>query len=81
VQSAGTTAQPQAFSYTDSNLMPGEYQYRLRIIDNDGSFKYSKIINSTVEPPAQFVLSQSYHNPFNPLTIFFFKSLKEEKQN
>ncbi len=73
VQSAGTTTQPQAYSYTDNKLMPGEYQYRLRIIDNDGSFEYSKIINSTVEPPAQFLLNQNYPNPFNPSTIISFQ--------
>ena len=73
VQSAGTTTQPQAYSYTDNNLMPGEYQYRLKIIDNDGSFEYSKIINTVVEPPAQFSLNQNYPNPFNPSTKISFQ--------
>jgi hypothetical protein len=73
VNSTGTTTQPQAYSYTDINLFPGEYQYRLRIIDNDGSFEYSKIINSVVEPPAQFSLNQNYPNPFNPSTTISFQ--------
>ena len=73
VNSNGTTTQPQAYSFTDKNLAPGEYQYRLRIVDNDGSFEYSKIINSVVEPPAQFSLSQNYPNPFNPSTTISFQ--------
>ena len=35
----------KSFSYTDVNLLSGNtYQYRLKQIDNDGSFKYSKIL-------------------------------------
>jgi hypothetical protein len=73
VKSAGTTTQPQAYSFIDKNLSPGEYQYRLKIIDNDGTIEYSKIVNSTVEPPAKFALNQNYPNPFNPSTVISFQ--------
>ena len=39
----------------------------------DLSSEYSKIINSIIEPPAQFSLSQNYPNPFNPSTIISFQ--------
>ena len=37
------------------------------------SFEYSKIINTVVEPPAQFSLNQNYPNQFNPSTKISFQ--------
>lgn len=56
------------YSFTDKNLQSGKYQYRLKMIDNDGTFKYSKIIETEVAVPKSFQLSQNYPNPFNPST-------------
>ena len=41
--------------------------YRLKQIDNDGSFQYSNIIEVKNLPPS-FNLAQNYPNPFNPST-------------
>jgi len=41
--------------------------YRLKSIDNDGSFKYSEIIEINTLP-INYDLSQNYPNPFNPST-------------
>jgi hypothetical protein len=38
------------------------------MIDNDGSFEYSKIVETEVASPKNFELSQNYPNPFNPST-------------
>jgi hypothetical protein len=38
------------------------------MVDNDGSFQYSNIVESVVAAPKDFVLSQNYPNPFNPST-------------
>ncbi len=46
-------------------------KYRLKSIDNDGSFKYSNIIEINTAP-ANFGLSQNYPNPFNPSTKIKF---------
>ena len=56
------------YSFTDKNLQSGKYQYRLKMIDNDGTFKYSKVIETEVAVPKNFQLSQNYPNPFNPST-------------
>jgi len=64
----GTTTEPQFYSFTDDEVESGKYQYRLKQIDFDGSFKYSEIIEVEIELPAEFYLSQNYPNPFNSTT-------------
>jgi len=65
----GTTTEVHHYSYIDESVQPGEYQYRLRQIDFDGSFEYSNIIEAVVGAPAKFSIEQNYPNPFNPSTI------------
>ena len=62
----GTTTEPMSYSFTDKNVEPGFYQYRLRQIDFDGSFTYSDIIEVEVRAANVFTLEQNYPNPFNP---------------
>jgi hypothetical protein len=69
----GTTTEPQFYSFTDEALQPGNYQYKLKQIDYDGSFEYSKIVEVTIEAPTKFSLSQNYPNPFNPSTNIEFR--------
>jgi hypothetical protein len=64
---------PKQYSFLDKNLQAGNYQYRLKMIDNDGSFRYSKIVESEVSIPKNFNLSQNYPNPFNPETNIRFE--------
>jgi len=59
---------PKQYSYMDKNLQTGTYQYRIKMIDNDGSFEYSKIVESVITLPKNFELNQNYPNPFNPST-------------
>jgi hypothetical protein len=73
VQGKGTTTQSSYYSFIDSKLMPGNYQYRLKQMDIDGSFEYSNVINVVVEPPLTYSLSQNYPNPFNPVTTIQFQ--------
>ncbi len=73
VESHGTTTEAQVYTFTDNNLKPGNYYYRLKVVDNDGSFEYSKAVNVLVEAPAKFSLSQNYPNPFNPLTQIYYQ--------
>ncbi len=50
----------------------GKFIYRLKQIDNDGTFEYSKIIEINVNVPLEFELNQNYPNPFNPSTTIKF---------
>ena len=68
IRASGSSNSPKQYSFTDKNLQTGKYQYRLNMIDNDGSFQYSKIVETEVALPKNFDLSQNYPNPFNPST-------------
>jgi hypothetical protein len=68
IKSAGTTTEPQNYSYKDSRLESGKYSYRLKIVDLDGTYSYSSEVEVEVGIPNQYSLSQNYPNPFNPST-------------
>jgi len=69
VNGEGTTTEENSYSFVDENLTAGKYQYRLKQIDYDGSFEYSKTVDVQVLSPTEYNLSQNYPNPFNPQTI------------
>ncbi len=64
----GTTTEKHSYSFNDESVASGIYKYRLKQIDFDGKFKYSKEIEVDVTAPTEFSLSQNYPNPFNPVT-------------
>jgi hypothetical protein len=67
VEGNGTTTEIQEYLYTDRDVQPGKYNYRLKQIDYDGTFEYSNEIEVNVAP-VSFSLEQNYPNPFNPIT-------------
>ncbi|MCA2004630.1 MAG: right-handed parallel beta-helix repeat-containing protein [Ignavibacterium sp.] len=68
VDGMGTTTELQNYSFVDRNPVAGNYMYRLKQIDFDGTFKYSSVIEVEITTPIEFVLEQNYPNPFNPGT-------------
>ena len=69
VEGHGNTNSPKHYSFVDSDIYESaDYYYRLKQIDNDGTFEYSDVVNVTVGVPVLFALSQNYPNPFNPHT-------------
>ena len=68
VNGNGNSNSPKNYSFVDDNVTAGTYSYRLKQIDNDGQFEYSKSIEIGLTAPDKFELSQNYPNPFNPST-------------
>ena len=68
----GTTTEPRAYSFSDVNLLSGNYTYRLKQIDYDGSFEYSDAVEVEIVIPDVYSLHQNYPNPFNPSTKITF---------
>jgi hypothetical protein len=62
VKGAGTTSQPQAYSWTDKNPPTGVQYYRLKQVDYDGTITYSNIVTTTCGQPTTSGL-QVYPNP------------------
>jgi photosystem II stability/assembly factor-like uncharacterized protein len=65
---AGNSVTSKDYTFTDNNLAVSQYRYRIKMVDNDGKFKYSEVINVNIVAPSDFSISQNYPNPFNPVT-------------
>ncbi len=77
VEGAGNSNTPKTYSFTDNYPnVSNSIRYRLKQIDLDGKFEYSKEIVVNIKDnsslPEQFSLSQNYPNPFNPTTNISF---------
>jgi len=70
VNGNGNSNSPKDYSYTDESVNNGKYFYRLKQIDNDGAFSYSKLVEADFNSIMEFSLTQNYPNPFNPTTTF-----------
>lgn len=70
----GTTIDPHTYTFTDSAVAAGDWSYRLRQTDLDGTDSFTEGITVDVatgvraEPPRAIAMFQSYPNPFNPWT-------------
>jgi len=73
VQGHNTSNIPHIYSYTDCNLVPGIYFYRLKQIDSNGASEFSNIIEVNVAIPDRFALEQNFPNPFNPGTTIKYQ--------
>jgi hypothetical protein len=80
VEGHGNSNSPKDYSFTDENARYSKYAYRLKQIDTDGQFEYSKVIEVDAgNIPDGFVLEQNYPNPFNPSTTIKFALAETQK--
>jgi Concanavalin A-like lectin/glucanases superfamily/Secretion system C-terminal sorting domain len=73
VEGHGNSNSSKEYNYIDSDIgESGKYYYRLKQIDNDGTFEFSEPVTVDVGIPDDYSLSQNYPNPFNPETRIDF---------
>ena len=78
VPGSGTTTEPKTYSFTDVELSPGNYYYRIKQIDFNGSYTYYELGYAIeIVLPDKFELAQNYPNPFNPTTKIEYSVAKE----
>ncbi len=65
VEAAGQSNSLKYYSFTDSKPQPSVYDYRLKMVDNDGTFEYSGINRVEILLPNGFTVHQNYPNPFS----------------
>lgn len=64
IQPKSSTNSGQNYEFTDRELPPDLYIYRLKQLDIDGTIQFSKEISVQVDAPKEFKLAPSYPNPF-----------------
>ncbi|MDP3147784.1 MAG: T9SS type A sorting domain-containing protein [Ignavibacteria bacterium] len=72
IPASGNSNSPKNYELKDFVKENGNYVYRLKMIDTDGKFDYSKEVQIKITAPLKFDLSQNYPNPFNPVTTIKF---------
>ena len=68
IQGNGNSNVPRIYTYTDRDITNGKYAYRLKQIDYDGKYEYSKTVEIDVKLRAEDIELVAYPNPFNPET-------------
>jgi hypothetical protein len=59
----------QIYEYTDYNLAPGIYKYRLKSINDNGKYQYYDLNDEIlINQPRKYLMTQNFPNPFNKVT-------------
>ncbi len=76
VHGNGTSSEANVYSFVDKDVN-GKMYYKLKQVDYDGTYKYSKTVEAYSAAPVKFNLSQNYPNPFNPTTTISYSLPKD----
>ncbi|NOX18544.1 MAG: T9SS type A sorting domain-containing protein [Chlorobi bacterium] len=81
VKGNGTSISAKYYSFVDERCGKGKFKYRLKQIDTDGSFEFSRSIEIETTGPEYFEMSQNYPNPFNPSTTIKYSLAENSEVN
>lgn len=74
VSGNGTNSKLNFYTFTDKNLNPGGYTYRLKQTDFNGNFEFFSLNHEIIiNAASRFSLNQNYPNPFNPITVISYQ--------
>ncbi|HEX9659330.1 MAG TPA: T9SS type A sorting domain-containing protein, partial [Rhodothermales bacterium] len=68
VEGRGTTTHPQSYSFVVERSEPGVHVFRLKQIDLDGSYTYSREVEAALTVPGTHFVTAAYPNPFHVRT-------------
>ncbi|HUH72990.1 MAG TPA: T9SS type A sorting domain-containing protein, partial [Chitinophagales bacterium] len=75
VAASGFSNVPLSYTYTDNNPLKGNNQYRLKMVDLDNTFEYSRIINIHVtDDQLSYNIMTVYPNPSTDIFNISIKS-------
>ena len=72
VNGHGTTTEASGYTFTDKNVYGNLIKYRLKQIDYDGTYDYSRVLEVKLKVIENYKLCQNYPNPFNPSTTISY---------
>lgn len=72
VKGSGNSNSPKEYIFIDKDALYGEYAYRLKQIDFDGTSSFSDELRVFVGKKPQFYELKAYPNPFNPVTRIIY---------
>ncbi|NPV10197.1 MAG: T9SS type A sorting domain-containing protein [Ignavibacteria bacterium] len=72
VKGSGNSNSPKEYSFVDKDALYGEYAYRLKQIDIDGTTSFSEELRVFVGNKPEVYDLKAYPNPFNPATTIRF---------
>ena len=78
VNGHGNSTVINRYSFTDNSVPVGNFTYRLKQTDYNGSFTYSSEVSVEVLAVNTFTLFQNYPNPFNPSTNIKYRIPSDE---
>ncbi len=68
----GTTNEVHSYSFIDRDVNSGDYYYRLKQVDIDGTTVETEKQHVNIPYPEKYELGDNYPNPFNPSTSIPF---------